>query len=333
MQARNRLILFAVMYTAALLGSLVSPRATTAATYYTSPDGSDSHPGTLSQPFRTVGKGVRALSAGDTLYLRGGTYSEALVNPPSGSSWSNPVTIARYQAETVTFQKNFLNFYDSGARYVVVDGVRIVGGSGDGIIISRGTGPIRFVNFEVTRAAGQGIQVSETANPGNEFIRGKIHDNGTHPGLDHGLYISTSGNLVDGCEISHNAAYGIHLYSGNPSRNILRNNRVHHNGRLGATYSPTGILVSTGSQNLVYNNVIYDEPFYGIRVGVSGSISHNKVYNNTIYKIGAENGIAITRGSHAAEIRNNIVYQTGGAAILDEGSSTTLSHNFTGARR
>jgi hypothetical protein len=43
-------------------------------TYYVSPDGKDSNPGTRSQPFATWQKGFLAAEAGDTLFIRGGTY-------------------------------------------------------------------------------------------------------------------------------------------------------------------------------------------------------------------------------------------------------------------
>src|SRR5262249_18330399 len=58
-------------------------------TYYVSPTGSDSNPGTFARPFATVNRGVRVLRPGDTLLVRKGTYPEALRNViPSGTSWS-----------------------------------------------------------------------------------------------------------------------------------------------------------------------------------------------------------------------------------------------------
>ena len=45
------------------------------ATYYLSPSGNDSNPGTLSQPFFSLNKAWTVVSAGDIIYMRGGTYS------------------------------------------------------------------------------------------------------------------------------------------------------------------------------------------------------------------------------------------------------------------
>lgn len=45
-------------------------------TYYVSTSGSDSNPGTIDRPFRTIQKGVDTVAADGTVYVRGGTYHE-----------------------------------------------------------------------------------------------------------------------------------------------------------------------------------------------------------------------------------------------------------------
>ena len=68
-----------------LLG--VAPAAI-AATYYVSPSGADTNPGTNVQPFGTINYAITRLASGDTLKLRPGTYKERvrlepLVNVPN----------------------------------------------------------------------------------------------------------------------------------------------------------------------------------------------------------------------------------------------------------
>ncbi len=46
--------------------------------YYVSPSGLDSNPGTFTQPWRTISKAARTVKAGDVVYIRGGTYVEAV---------------------------------------------------------------------------------------------------------------------------------------------------------------------------------------------------------------------------------------------------------------
>src|SRR5437773_2199378 len=75
------------------------------AVYYVSPTGSDDNSGTLAEPFLTLAKGVSVLQPGDTLYVRGGTYVEALNNDiPGGTSWSAPVTVAAFPGEAAIIQ-------------------------------------------------------------------------------------------------------------------------------------------------------------------------------------------------------------------------------------
>jgi len=73
-----------------------------AADCYVAPYGDDSNPGTKSKPFKTIQRGVEKLSAGDTLYIRGGSYHEAVVVNNLSGTGKKPVTITNYQGEEVT---------------------------------------------------------------------------------------------------------------------------------------------------------------------------------------------------------------------------------------
>lgn len=44
--------------------------------YYVAKNGNDSNPGTESQPWRTIQKAAETLVAGDTVYIKAGTYNE-----------------------------------------------------------------------------------------------------------------------------------------------------------------------------------------------------------------------------------------------------------------
>src|SRR5690349_21755091 len=68
-----------------LLTLLVLAINTKATTYYVSPSGSDSNPGAINSPFKSWQKLSSVLKAGDTGYLRGGTYKSPL--SPGASDW------------------------------------------------------------------------------------------------------------------------------------------------------------------------------------------------------------------------------------------------------
>jgi hypothetical protein len=56
-----------------LVGSMVL----SAKTYYVSPSGNDTYPGTIDSAFQTIPTAITAAVAGDTIYLRGGVYNIA----------------------------------------------------------------------------------------------------------------------------------------------------------------------------------------------------------------------------------------------------------------
>jgi hypothetical protein len=71
------------------------------ATIYVSPTGSDTAAGTLTAPLKSIQSAVNKAVAGDTIYLRGGTYSPTTniqVKNKSGTS-SARITLAAYQSE------------------------------------------------------------------------------------------------------------------------------------------------------------------------------------------------------------------------------------------
>ncbi len=57
-----------------------------AATYYIAKNGSDANPGTLEKPFATINKGCSVLTAGDTLYIRGGIYQMTVYESTDGTA-------------------------------------------------------------------------------------------------------------------------------------------------------------------------------------------------------------------------------------------------------
>src|SRR5262249_34617547 len=195
--------------------------------YYVSPSGSDEGPGTVDRPFATLAKGAGLLRPGDTLYLRGGTYADNLVDKlkQGGASWTAPVTLAAYPGERPVLRPGAGKFVarvmGGGKSYVQLVGLTLDGTgttSSAVYIVADGTGApdhIRLRDCEVRHAATQGIMVQSVAGrapPGhNEFLGLKVHDNGTTT-LHHGFYLQSNHNLVDGCEVYGNAGLGVQVY-------------------------------------------------------------------------------------------------------------------------
>src|SRR6185369_14784387 len=88
---------------AAIIGlALVSSAGVRATTYYVSTSGSDGNNGTaLSTPWRTINKAAQTMVAGDTVYIRGGTYREGVFPANDGTSASARITYSAYNSEQV----------------------------------------------------------------------------------------------------------------------------------------------------------------------------------------------------------------------------------------
>ncbi len=73
-------------------------------TFYVSVSGDDANPGTLEEPFSSIQCAVDRMGPGDTCYIRGGTYHEAVdLSGVTGSS-GEPVTLKNYQDEIVVLE-------------------------------------------------------------------------------------------------------------------------------------------------------------------------------------------------------------------------------------
>src|ERR1043166_2103558 len=82
--------------------ALVSSMGVRATTYYVSTSGSDGNNGTsLSTPWRTINKAAQTMVAGDTVYIRGGTYRESVFPAHDGTSATARITYSAYNSEQV----------------------------------------------------------------------------------------------------------------------------------------------------------------------------------------------------------------------------------------
>ena len=72
--------------------------------------GSDTNPGTLAKPFRTIAKGISVLTAGDVLSLRDGNYVESVEVKGKHGSETHPIIIQSNAGEHATIDGTVLQF-------------------------------------------------------------------------------------------------------------------------------------------------------------------------------------------------------------------------------
>jgi len=344
-----RLRVLGVLLVVAACGGAAVPSAPSAAagvrTLYVSVSGDDKNSGSMAAPWQTLRYAVSQLQAGDTLFVRGGTYTGAAnvidsqtATVRHGTSWSNAITIAGQPGEVATIVPpqglGGIMLATGGPSYLVFQDLvidmrnQIVGtGAGPtGVYVGYGGHHNRFRRLEIMNNQGVGIGFSTTNgnSPFNEILDCSIHDNGQYPGENsgYGMYISTSDNLIEGNAVYRNGGYGMHFYDNNGphnvSRNVIRNNRVYENGTHGGTNY--GIVVAWGENNLITGNTVYRNRG-GILVYTNSL--NNRVVDNNIYDNGPFPGILIQYAAGTVASGNTL----NGGQLIDLGDASNVSGN------
>ena len=338
----------------------LAPDITFATTYYVAKAGHDSNPGTEQSPFRNIKHGVSKLSAGDTLYVKAGTYLESVLSwqttIPNGTSWNNPVKVAANPGDTVTIHppagQAFFWVQDRQAKYLIIDGFIIDGqnSAAHGFKFSNNSRYIRVQNSEIKNAKLSGILAticSGCANPESaphdtyhEFKNLHVHHNGT-TSKDHGFYIETSYNLVESCDVHHNSGNGGKFFSGHKTfdgakvlsanYNVARYNTLHDNSQQSPPDGWTfGWLLASGIENEAYGNIAYNN---NIGFATGNGATDAKLYNNVSYDNHLY-GILVYGnwgGSNDTKVYCNTVYQNVlyGIAVKNDAADTLVRNNIS----
>ncbi len=318
-------------------------------------------------PKQTITSGLSCLAAGDTLYVRAGTYDESLTGIASGTSWTNKVRIAAYPGETVTVMPSIqahtvggVVIAISSGHYIEFDGINVDSSnvSSGGIIwignnnstSQEDANHIRFQNLTVYAGVGNvGGSADINVNSGNnEFLNLTVHGGGIS-GLcgfecaSYAIYLAGSNNLIDHSDLYDTSGAGVQIYCNvsahancegrSPDGNIVRNTKIHDIVRTGDLNETWGIVVIATNTTL-FNNIIYNIAAGSTsqpgNAGIALAGTNNTAWNNTIYSV-RNSGIRIDATSSGAVVQNNIVYLSSVANYSDGGgASTTHDHELEG---
>jgi hypothetical protein len=261
--------------------------------FYVSPSGSDANPGTLAAPWRTLAKAMATLTAGQTAYLRAGTYQEATNVSCSSSynalTWSRsgtasaPITIAGYPGEEhQVVVKTKLILSGSYLRLVglVVD-KNLSYSSADGACTGEPNVNVTGDDIEIRRLEIRNSNMSGMWLRGADRVRildNWIHDNGSHLKYDHGIYFSSgSGGVIANNVIERAKGFGIQMYP-DPSGQLVTQNTVV------GSYMSGIVLDTSGGGITVTNNIFALNNQYGIsyRRGASCKADTNVLFANVL---------------------------------------------------
>ena len=324
----------------------VTPATTTTGNaFYVSTTGSDSNPGTLASPWKTISHAAAssAIKPGATVYVRAGTYVESVTIGMSGSAGGGPVTFQSYPGELAiidgtgltppTDQNGLINIVNRS--YVTVSGFEL-----------------RNYKTSSSNAVPAGVWVTG-AGSNIKILNNKVHDIKTSSeaqGNAFGIavYGSEAPASLDLVTIDGNEVYNLRTggsesvnVDGNVTNFAITNNIVHDNDNIAIDAIGYEGVSSNAAYDIARNGVISDNVIYNIsgktNPGEGNDYDADGIYvdggtqivieRNLIHNV--DIGIEVasehkgTVGSYVT-VRNNVVYASNVVGISIGGYDSTV---------
>jgi hypothetical protein len=272
--------------------------------YYVAPNGRDSNPGTLAQPWRSIDKAVDTLRPGERAFVRRGVYRENVqLNRPGTAA--RPITLAAYGRERPVISHPAGPLEIDTAYWRIRGFVlqRARGTSSTNVYFESGAHHVELSNSEVRYSQDQGI-FSEEETHHLHILGNRIHTNGlghvSGQHQSHGIYLQGRLHLAaNNVVFSHPFGFGIQVYDQN-SRSILVNNTV-----TGAAHSGIVVGGEGGVDNItIRNNILAFNAKYGVQTDSDCPRGPVAIDSNVIF--GNGDG-AIQRGCSQLRVGTNVL--------------------------
>ncbi|MBI2557718.1 DUF1565 domain-containing protein [Candidatus Woesearchaeota archaeon] len=295
-------LIFIISQMHAVFGQ-AAPTSTTGNVYYVATTGSDSNPGTITAPFRTIQKAADVVSSGDMVLVMPGTYNNPVTTNKHGTASARIrfVSQQKWGAKIQTAGVPYI--WTNKADYVNIEGFDISGDGKIGILnyashtqvlgnhvhhLGRadcgdwGTGDMGAA----IDTAGSGATSPRDATD-NDIIGNLVHDHSYNcprvSGISgaHGIYHGYGSGIISNNIVYRVMSYGFHLYH-HPYNTDIVNNIAFNNRAAGFIVGSDGGVGSTVHDIYVANNIFYDNDWVGIAVYGLGSGSSNIRFNNNL---------------------------------------------------
>lgn len=344
------------MRRAVALVLLLIPALVHSASYYVSPTGNDtSGNGSIEAPWFTLSKAWTVITAGDVIYMRGGTYaytSTQVLTGKNGTSESR-ITITSYGSEVPKVTKggsftyhnrNFTSLIFISANYITISKLELTGFTQQDIYlwmpICLHTANNCILQELKVHHNGNGIRVTE-ASGSNLIVNCDIHDN--HDPVSSTPYDDSDGinidyipagntNTIRGCRIYYNADDGVDLWRNNGII-VVDNCWIWGNGYAEdhVTEVGNGNAIKLGEttttdaavRRIITNNLMFLHIANAVDQNAARAVCH--VYNNTIW--GNDVGINLWDYNLAHIIQNNAVFGNNDNYSNGDYSNTTRDYN------
>jgi len=277
------------------IGSESPAQSVTAAEYFVAPDGDDLDPGTEALPWQTIQKAANTLVAGDTVYIKNGTYHEWVV-PTNSGTLNGYIVYSAYPGHSPVIDGTgvsgeYQGLFEVRASYIVISGLTIRNSTAAAIHVRASNGIIIKDN-RTEESASSGIGVWRSSNivvDGNVVVNAR----NTPSGYEECISIAS----VENFEVKNNEIYSV------------------DNG----SYDGAGIDVKeSSSYGKIYKNIVHDLPNSGIYIDAwDGYNHHHEIFQNYIYDTTSGISIGSERSGEVRylDIYNNIIYHVSYAGI------------------
>ncbi|HTQ39304.1 MAG TPA: hypothetical protein VMJ32_09760 [Pirellulales bacterium] len=299
------------------------------ATYYVATNGSDTGAGTLSQPFASIAQAQQAASSGDTVYIRGGTYTNFSV-AATDATYQYVLNFTKSNINYLAYPGDpspILNFSNIAPTTLRVCGIQVTGSNDT------------FQGINVT-----GVQAGTLKQADNWRITGNgntFNEIVTHDDQGNGMYFlsHSSNNLVLNCD-SYNLVGVNGISAGNTdgfgchsagSGNVFRGDRSWGNSDDGYDCIDNSGGGVTFDHCWAYDNGRFDGNKNGFKIGgfgdTGGSFPDPPSANTVEFCLSADNGANGFYANHqpgqAANWYNNTAYNNHGNFNMLEAIDTS----------
>ena len=331
-------VLFSCVRAAVVLALLSTP--VSAATLYVSPTGHDSNPGTLTAPLASPARALALAVAGDTVLLRGGTYS--LTRPLTITQAG--LTLASYPGErarivaATTDLTNLTSVIVVYSSRVTIERLEIEGASYYGIKLDDYYGPqtgISLRGLYVHHTGRDGIKVQSADGlviEDSEVAFSGVRDASNAEGID---IMGSVGVTVRRNYIHDSATNGIFVKAGTRQA-LIEANRIERSGysgillgsESGAEFMRDGAL-QEAIDSVARNNIVIDTGSSGLGsiAGDNVRFEHNTVINaaRTTQAV-----VRVAPNSYGTTTRNVTLHNN--VLALAPGSTRPMVHfyNYSG---
>lgn len=287
---------------------------------FVDPDGSDAGSGTSEEPFGRLTVALERLQPGDTLIVRGGTYSEDVVlkDELTPGTAAAPVVVRAAPGERPVIEGRLALY---GADHWHLRGINVTwserNDSNDHMVVFNGGVGFRFSHAEIWGARSFAAIVtgygSRDFRLDHLFVHDTYESNG--PNQDHLIYLSadSTGGIVE--------------------RNVLARSP---NGR-GVKLGPGSLSEPGASANVIRYNTFYANGGPS-NIQLSGESSDNEIYGNLLVRPGrgSEAVTAWNLEGTANVVRDNAVWDAVGVlegddGIIDGGGNVRIDPKFADA--